>query len=54
MGAALRGASQRSLLARNALRDVDGNPAPRFAPRGEKEKGEIKLPCCRRLNSDRE
>jgi len=51
-GAALRGASQRSWLARNVLCGVGGNPPAPFFPReGETEKGEIQLPCCRRLNS---
>ena len=47
----MHGAGQRSWLARSVLA-AWGEPArPGLPPEGETEKGEIKLPCCRRLNS---
>jgi hypothetical protein len=48
-GEPAQGACQRSLLARDVLRRGGNPPAPACPPKGETGKGEIQIPCCRRL-----
>jgi hypothetical protein len=49
-GSRLQGACQRGWLARHVLAAWGAPARPGFPPEGETGKGEIKLPCCRRLN----